>query len=242
MCEGGVEFLGFDIITSMTGKQKLKLKVKKRDLVGKKVKKVRRQGFIPATVYGKGFKSVAIQFSKDQLKVLREAGETHVVYMELEKKQLPVMVRQVQYHPVTDQVLHVDFYKVDLKEKTTAYVPIELVGEAPITKQGYNVVQVLHEVEVLALPTEIPESIQVNISVLKEEGQDIRIKDVKLAEGVEFVSGVDPEETIVIVEKPQEEPEEEVVETETEVQEPKEEKKEEAQEKKETEEKTGQEG
>ncbi len=228
----------------MTGRRKLKLKVEKRKLIGKKVKKLRRQGLVPATVYGKGFKSIPVQLSVGQLKVLKAAGETQVVYMELDKKELPVMVRQVQYHPVSNQVLHVDFHKVDLKEKTTAYVPIELVGEAPIVKQGYNVVQVLHEVEVLALPTEIPESIKVEISRLEEEGQDIRIKDVKLPAGVEFVSGVDPEETIVIVEKPQEEPEEEVTtETEAETEEAKpEEKKEEVKGEGKEEEKPKQEG
>ncbi|NOY14651.1 MAG: 50S ribosomal protein L25 [bacterium] len=198
----------------MTAKQtskKLTLSVQKRQLTGKKVKKLRKQGLIPATVYGKGFTSISIQLPQAALKTLRSAGETQVIYMTLDKKHLPVMIRQVQYHPVTDQVLHIDFYKVDLKEKVTAPVPIELTGEAPIVKQGYNIVQVLHEIEVSALPTEIPESIPVDISHLTEEGQDIRVKDLKIKEAISFTD-VDPEETIVIIEKAKEEVEEEAVE------------------------------
>ncbi len=192
-------------------KEKLSLKVEKRNLFGRKVKKLRYQGLIPAVIYGHNFDSVAVQFPRHQLGIIKLAGETSVVYLELDSRKIPVMVKQVQYHPISGQVLHLDFYKVNLKEKVTTEVPIELTGEAPIAKEGYNIVQVLHEVEISALPTDIPKEIEVNISSLTKEGDDIRLKDIKLPGGkIEFAEGVDPEETVVIVEKPAEEEVEEV--------------------------------
>jgi len=190
----------------MTG-DKLSLKVEKRQLLGRKVKKLRRQGLIPAVVYGKGMESVAIQFGASGLNTIKQAGETHLIYLQLGQKKLPTVVRGLQRHPVTGQVLHVDFYKVDLKEKISAHVPIELVGEAPVVKTGHNLVQVLHEIEVVALPADMPDKIQVDVSVLTEPGQDIRVKDLKLASQKIELGEVDPEETIVVVEKPKEEAE-----------------------------------
>ncbi len=219
-------------------KEKLSLKVEKRNLFGRKVKKLRRQGLIPAVVYGHNFDSVAVQFPRHQLKVIKRAGETSVIYLELDNQKIPVMIKQIQYHPVSGQVLHLDFYKVNLKEKVTTEVPIELVGEAPIAKEGYNIVQVLHEVEISALPTDIPKEIDVDISGLTQEGDDIRLKDVKLpGEKIEFAEGVDPEETVVIVEKPAEEKEEETAEEVSEEGEETKETKEEEKEKKEEEKK-----
>ncbi len=187
-------------------KVELKLKAKKRNLFGRKVKKLRRQGLVPAVVYGHNFDSLAIQFPVKELKIVRQAGETSVIYLEVDNKQIPVMIKQVQYHPVTGSVLHVDFYKVNLKEKVTAEVPIELVGEAPIAKEGYNVVQVLQEVSVSALPTEVPKEITVDISGLTQADQDIRLKDLVLpSKEIEFAEGVDLEETVVVVEKQAEE-------------------------------------
>ncbi len=187
----------------------INLEVQRRNLLGKKVKKLRRQGYIPATVYGKNFTSVAIQFPTSQVRVLKQAGETGIVYLTLDKQKLPTMIRHIQQHPVTNKILHVDFYKVNLKEKVKAQVPIELIGEAPIVKSGYNLVQVLHEVEVEALPADIPDSIQVDVSHLEDEGQDIRIKDLKIDTKKTELIEIDPEETIVVIEKPKEEVEEE---------------------------------
>ena len=112
-----------------------KLKAEKRKVEGRKVKTLRREGILPANVYGKDVKSLSIQVSlKEFSKVFKEAGETGLVEIEIGKEKRPVLVNNIQYDPVTDLPLHVDFHQVDLKKKTTASVPIEFVGDAPAEK------------------------------------------------------------------------------------------------------------
>ncbi len=206
-------------MVNKTAKQ-LKLKAEKRNLFGRKVKKLRRQGLVPAIVYGKNFDSIAVQINSKDLRIIKKAGETSVISLMVGDKEMPVMIKQLQHHPIDGLVLHIDFYKVNLKEKVTTEVPLELVGEAPIAKTGFNVVQVLHEVEISALPTDLPKEINVDISSLTEEGQDIRLKDIKLPSSkIEFAEGVNLDETVVVIEKPKEELVEEKAPTEEEAEE-----------------------
>ncbi len=116
----------------MIKKEKTILKAEIRQVFGKKVKKLRKEGFIPANIFGKDFKSKAINIdAKEFAKVYKKVKETGVLYLEIEKENLPVLIASVQKHPVTHQLLHVDFKKVDLTQKTQAEVPVEIVGQAP---------------------------------------------------------------------------------------------------------------
>jgi large subunit ribosomal protein L25 len=109
--------------------EKIELKAQKRKELGRKVNKLRREGIIPANIYGSGFKSESIQVnSKDFAAVYKKAGETSVVEITLdgEKKTLPVLIHNIQIDPVSDLPIHIDFLKIDLTKKVTADVPLEL--------------------------------------------------------------------------------------------------------------------
>lgn len=157
------------------------LKAENRKLLGRKVKQLRREGIIPANIFGKKVKSESIQVGGTEFeKVYKEVGETNILEIHLGKKKNPVLVHNVQLDPVTDAILHVDFLQVDLKEKVTAQIPIELVGEAPAEKQGLGtIVQHMDEVEIEALPTDLPEKFEVDISSLSEVDQTVHLKDIK---------------------------------------------------------------
>src|SRR3989344_8581566 len=115
----------------------LTLSAEKRELVGRKVKVLRKKGILPANVYGRKIKSFAVQIEQDKFSsVYNQAGETGLVELVINKDKKPVLIHHVQIDPVTDALLHVDFLQVDLKQKVTAKVPIELIGESPVEKQG----------------------------------------------------------------------------------------------------------
>lgn len=188
--------------------QQKEIKTEKRDLFGRKVKTLRKSGNLPANIYGKGFKSKAIQLSaKDFGKLFQESGETTVINLKLKDEDIPVLIHNVQTDPVSDEIIHVDFLKVDLKQKVTADVPVELVGEAPAQKQGLGtVVQYINELEVEALPNDLPEKFEVNISVLAEVDQAIQIKNLDY-EKTKVEVKEDPEQIIVKIEPLQKEEE-----------------------------------
>lgn len=156
------------------------LEVKPRTVLGKKVKKLRSEGLIPANIFGQGVTSTSIQVNlNDFAKVYKSVGETGLVGLKLDGKDHPVLVHKIQREPKSDSVLHVDFHQVNLKEKTTAHVPVVLVGEAPIEKSKEGIIlQSLNEIEIEALPTDIPHNIEVNIETLTEVGQSVQVKDL----------------------------------------------------------------
>jgi large subunit ribosomal protein L25 len=207
--------------------KKVKLKASKRKTLGRKVKKLRREGFLPANIYGKKIKSQILQVDlKTFIPVYQEVGETGVVelFLEGESKARPVLIHNVQINPVTDQPLHVDFFQVSLKDKVTAEIPVEAVGESPAVKEKAGVmIQPLLEVEVEALPTELPDKFEVDISQLKEIDDAFMVGDLKSPKGVKILTGA--KQILVKVEPPSKEeepvpseeaPEEEAVEGEEE--------------------------
>ncbi len=161
-------------------KDKIRLLAKKRTVLGRKVKNLRKEGVLPGSLYGKGIKSVPVQVGYgDFEKVFKEAGETQLVYLSLEKEEVPVLIHNVQKDPLRENFLHADFMKVNLKEKVVASVPVVGVGESPVEKQGLGtVVFYIDELEVEALPTDIPEKIEVDTSVLTEVDQSILVSDL----------------------------------------------------------------
>jgi len=176
----------------MAKKEKQKLTAEKRQIAGRKVKVLRREGILPANIYGKKIKSLAIQTDlKTFLSTFKKTGETGVVELSIkgEKKARPVLIHNVQYGPVSDQPLHADFYQVDLKEKVTTEVPIELIGESPAVKEKVGIlIQPLTEVEVEALPTELPDKLELDITGLKEVDDAVTVADLKVPKGVKVLA------------------------------------------------------
>jgi len=197
----------------------MKLETKYREITGKKVKKLRRDGDLPGVVFSKNEDSINISINKKNfINVFKEAGETSVIELTTKKDSLSVLIRGYQIHPVTSDILHVDFYKVNLKEKTNAVVPIRFEGEPLIVKSGDAIVlEILNEVEVECLPTDIPNEIVVDISGLEDMDTIITIKDLVYdKEKVEIV-GYEENDAIVkldYAEMEEEEVEEEITEEE----------------------------
>lgn len=168
----------------------ISLQAEKRNTLGHKVKHLRKEGKLPATIYGKGFDSVSIEIPTPIFKkVYDEAGETHIVTLVIENTKHPVLIHTVQKHPVTKEVLHVELLKVNLKEKMKTIIPISTEGESPAVKERLGtLIQVLQEVEIEALPTEIPESLVVNIDSLDAVDSEKTVKDLVVPPGVTILS------------------------------------------------------
>ena len=166
------------------------LKAQKREMIGRKVKKLRQAGNLPATVYGKKLDSENLIISlSDFTAVFAAAGETGLIELVLAGVTKPVLIHHVQKHPVKDTVLHVEFYQVDLKEKVHAKVPVVLTGESSIVVQKIGVLlSLITEVEVEALPTDLPEKIEVDVSVLTSVDQELKVSDLHMPSGVTVLS------------------------------------------------------
>lgn len=162
---------------------KISLTVTKRTLHGRAVKTLRSAGFIPANIFGKGVQSLSVQVSKDLFsKAFSKAGETNIVYLNVEgeKTERPVLITNTHIHPVTDAFLHIDFHQVDLTQTVTATIEVKLVGESPAAKEGAVVVQQLNEIEVEALPADLPEAIEVDLSKLAAIDDTITVADLSV--------------------------------------------------------------
>lgn len=184
------------------------LKAEKRTVLGKKVKKLRREGFLPGNVYGKGLRSYALQVKLvDFEAVYKEAGETGLVDLTFDTKTKPVLIKNLQMNHATRTLLHVDFYQVNLKEKVKTTVPIVLIGEAKAVAEKVGMLlQNLSDVEIEALPDSLPENIEVNVQHLAEVGDQVTVADLKAPEGVEILT--DLTQTVAKVSEPKvEEPE-----------------------------------
>jgi large subunit ribosomal protein L25 len=187
--------------------QKFILKADKRTVLGSKVKQLRRTGVVPANLFGKTIDSQAIQINAVEFnRVYKEAGETSLIWVSVEgeDKERPTLVTSVHFNPMTGAKLHVDFHQVNLKEKVTANVPVEITGESELVNTNMAVLsQSLNEIEIEALPTEIPESIVFDISSLKEIGDHLLVSDAKVGAEVEIKT--DPEQMVVSLQEPMKE-------------------------------------
>lgn len=176
-----------------TLEERLKLEVQLRKLVGKKVKKLRKQGLIPANIFGPEFKSKAISINlKDLLKIYKIAKETAVIYLKLDKEEIPVLIKNIQRHPINDFILHVDFRKIDLNKKIKTAVPIKIIGQSEaVTQKGGILLLQTELINIEALPENIPQQIEVDISVIKDIGQEIKISDLKKSDKYEIKTEAD---------------------------------------------------
>jgi len=178
--------------------KRIAIKAEKREILGRKVKKIRNEGKIPANLYGKKIKSEPLQVKNDEFKkVWDQVGETTLLDVEIGEKVHPVLIHHVQIHPVTGEILHIDFHEVSLTEKTTAKVPVELIGESPAIRQNLGVLlQPLSELEVEALPADLPEKLTVDISGLVEVDNQITVGEIKVDTKIIKILA-DPAEVVV---------------------------------------------
>ncbi len=160
----------------------MELNGQKREILGKASKGLKTEGLVPAVIFGKGLESTNITISKnDFIKVYREAGETGLIDIKIDGTNEKVMVKEVQYDPVYGAPIHVGFYKPNLKVKIKVAIPVEVVGEDKneLIKGGEAVIAVLiHEIEVEALPTDLPSEFTVDVSKLATIGDEITVADL----------------------------------------------------------------
>lgn len=183
----------------------MELKAQKREVLGKKVGALRREGLIPAELYGHRVENVHLAVAaKDFGKVYAEAGENTVVNLSFNGAPRMVMIHGVQTDPVKSQVISVDFHEVKMDEAITAAVPLEFVGESPAVKDlGGVLVKAMDEIEVEAFPQDIPSEIIIDLSKLANLGDSVYVKD--LPTGAKYEYKVDPTTVVVTVSEPAEE-------------------------------------
>ena len=162
------------------------LRAQTRSITGSAVKQLRRDGVLPCNVYGRGVDSISIQTPLSELqRVFRAVDRNAVVQMEIDGGDtVPVVLREVQRHPVNGQLLHVDFYQVDLTRVIHSEARLVLIGDAEAVALGGTLVQSLEYLALEALPLEMPSEVEVDISGLAEFGSSVLVRDITLPEGV----------------------------------------------------------
>lgn len=160
---------------------------------------LRAQGFVPAVYYGAGKDAVSIAVPvKEFAKVLKEAGETTTVVLQIGGEKINTLIYDVQHDPLTGAIAHADFLVLDMNKTIEVAVPIEFTGIADAEKNGLgNLVKVLHEVNVSALPANLPHSFVVDVTALATLDDQIHVSDIALGEGVTLVTS--PDEVVALV-------------------------------------------
>ena len=183
----------------------MQLQAKKRETLGKKTKYIRRGGEVPAVVFGKGMDSVNISMDYNTFeKTFRQAGETDLLDVVADRDKYKVLIKDVQYDPVTTRISHASLYKPDLTVKTEAQVPVEIIGEDTneLIKSGAALaLQLLQEITVEALPEDIPHHFVIDVSALNEIGQGVTISQLEFDKDKVTIPDIDPEEMIVRIDE-----------------------------------------
>lgn len=184
-------------------KKMISLNAKIRKDFGKKTKSIRSQGKIPSVVYGSGEKNTNIEIDEKEFKkVFGVAGESSLIELLIDKVKKPVLVHEIQKDPVSDKIIHIDFFQPSLKEEVEVKIPLVFEGVAPAEKDlGGTLMKNILEVEVKALPQNLPHEIRVSVDSLKTFQDHILVKDLVLSEGLKILKK--PEEIVVSVLPPQ---------------------------------------
>lgn len=181
-----------------------KLKVDQRT---SKPIKTRQDGYVPAVVYGKSFDPEAIAIKQiDFEHIYREAGSSNLIEMSLEDKNFKTLIHEIQKDPITGTILHVDFIKVNMKEKIHAEIPLIFIGDSPaVMNLEGSLITPVDSIEVECLPGDLIPEFEVDISVLDDFEKNIKVSDLKFPEGVEIEN--DTEEIVAFVQEPRSEEE-----------------------------------
>lgn len=174
------------------------IKLTKRTVLGKKVAQLRKQGMLPATVYGKHLAPIAVQTdARSFAPLMRQAGRTNLVNLHIEGEAEPIQafVHSYQRHPVSRAIIHVDFHAVDMSETVDVELRVHLVGVSPMVHRGDAMYNQGGNIKVRALPGNIPTHVEVDVSVLDSAEKSIVVRDIVLPAGVTLLSN---EEDLVV--------------------------------------------
>lgn len=185
--------------------EKLILRAKKRNIFGKKNKTLRANGFVPAILYGKKIENYPLEIKiQDFTTTYKKSGDTNIIDLVFEDqgKELVknVLVQDVSYHFLNGLPIHIDFYEVEMDKPIKAQVPIKFFGESPAVAEGGILIKSMNEIEVEALPANLPHEISVDISVLVDFNQTIYIRDIQFSSEVKIF--IDESTPVVSVNEP----------------------------------------
>ena len=159
---------------------------------------VRSTGMVPAVLYGPKEAPTAVSINAKEFdRVFRTARETTIIILKGLGEDKETLIKDVQFHPVTDMPLHADFYVIEKGKKVTVSIPLEFVGNSPAEKAGHILVKAVHEVEIEVAPAELPQHLEVDVSKLENVGDHVLAKDIKLPTSAELQ--IDADEIIVSV-------------------------------------------
>ena len=199
--------------------EKIVLQANRRDVIGKQVKQLRRQGRLPAVLYGKNFEPISVTLDfRDSNRILPGITASHLITVDVDGEQHNALVREKQFHPVLGKLIHIDFMVVSLTEKLRANVPLSLDGESPAVRDLDGIlVSGIEQIEVECLPGDLPERIVVDVSSLTEFGSAIHVRDIKLSDQIRVLTDLDEMVAIITTPEAEEVVVEEAVEGEPEV-------------------------
>jgi large subunit ribosomal protein L25 len=175
----------------------MQIKASARQPLGKRSRRLLREGKLPAIVYGHNTEATAITLDKLEFqKVFLKSGRTHLVDLAIDGRTEKVLVREIQTHPRRLGPIHVDFYQVNLQEKIEVEVPVHLVGESAAVKRGdADILQPMHSVRVECLPSDIPEAFEIDITPLEEIDMELRVSELRVPTGVTVLD--EPDQLVV---------------------------------------------
>lgn len=168
---------------------------------------IRAEGKIPAEIYGKNFKNIHLALESNAFnRVYKEAGSSNLVDLEIGDQSSKVLIHSVQIHPLTGKIMHIDFLKIDMKQKIKTEIPLEFVGETHlVVEQEGSLITNKDSLQVECLPTDLIDHIKVNVAVLQEFDQNIKVSNIEVPAGITVLD--DPEEVVALVQPPRSEEE-----------------------------------
>jgi len=182
--------------------EKYVLEAKKREVIGKQVKALRREGFLPAVIYGTDIEPMPLTLNTKEIRqTLGQIGANTLITLKIGKQEYLALVRDTQREVITRDLLHIDFQAVSLEETITSTVPVLVIGEAPAVKEmNALLVTGLDFLQIEAKAKDLPDTIRVDVSELAEIGDNIQVKDIIISGDVIILD--DPEETVIVVAAP----------------------------------------
>ena len=179
--------------------EQIGLTVQKRSVLGKQVRRLRREGWVPAVLYGHGVESLPIQaLQSDLAGIVAQASLSRLIALQVSDEEAPhvALIRDVQRDVLTEKILHVDFLEIQMAETLRTTIPLQLIGTSPITEQrGGMLLQGITEVDIECLPGDLVDAIEVDVSALLAMDQELTIADLTVPQGIEVLA--DPQEMVV---------------------------------------------
>jgi large subunit ribosomal protein L25 len=185
-----------------TTQQKIELNAQIRTAIGGRLNSLRKSGFMPAVLYGKNQQPIPLQIDiKNFNKIFKKVGESTLIYLNIDGKLYPTLIHDIAKDPIKGNILHADFYKVNLDQKVKSKIPVVFIGESPaVHNLGGIFVRNVNELEVEGFPQDLTHEIKIDISSLKNFGDQILVKDINLGDNIKIEAN--PETIIATVKEP----------------------------------------